>query len=302
MFPGQAPSGFDDLIQRKYNILQQNANAQSLDAAARANLANAQAGSIPATTAANVEESKARGSLYGKQGQEATARSGLYGAQAESEAVRNAWYPNEAAARIALDRSSSNLNNSNALAGPYNYSAGSLDPAVVGAAYSKSQAQFNGGVAPMTYPGGGAPSSMTVNSGAGMITQDDDNSYRRGTARVPGRGPSNVDSVKAKLAPKEAVLNAPAADMMGRGLIAHANALGMARMGMVDPRRVSAAPAGYKRGTSGVGMKKAPPMDAAALTAFLRTMGGGAPQGGMPEAAPVGPGLGMMGQPGMPQS
>ena len=86
------------------------------------------------------------------------------------------------------------------------------------------------------------------------------------------------------------------------GLIAALNAAGAAKMGMVAPRKVTAAPAGYKRGTSAVGMKKAPPMDAAALTNFLRTMGamGGAPQGGPPGAGPVGPGPGMMGAGGLP--
>lgn len=53
-----------------------------------------------------------------------------------------------------------------------------------------------------------------------------------GLAQVPGQGPSNVDSVPAMLAPQEAVLNAPAADMVGRGLIEALNQIGKLKMGM----------------------------------------------------------------------
>jgi hypothetical protein len=58
-------------------------------------------------------------------------------------------------------------------------------------------------------------------------------SYAKGTARVPGKGDGTRDTVPANLAPGEAVLNRPAADMAGRGLIAALNALGAQRMGMV---------------------------------------------------------------------
>lgn len=52
--------------------------------------------------------------------------------------------------------------------------------------------------------------------------------YQRGTAKIAGKGPSNVDSIPAELAPREAVLNAPAADMLGRDKIAKLNAAGNA--------------------------------------------------------------------------
>jgi hypothetical protein len=51
-----------------------------------------------------------------------------------------------------------------------------------------------------------------------------------GTAKVPGKGPPNVDSVPATLAPQEAVLNAGAAQHMGRGAIAMLNSLGAQKM------------------------------------------------------------------------
>jgi hypothetical protein len=59
--------------------------------------------------------------------------------------------------------------------------------------------------------------------------------YATGTARVPGKGAPTKDTVKAKLAPGEAVLNAAAAEMMGRHNIASLNAHGAMAMGM--PRR-----------------------------------------------------------------
>ncbi len=51
-------------------------------------------------------------------------------------------------------------------------------------------------------------------------------SFAKGTSKVPGKGPSNKDSVPAVLAPGEAVLNSGAAQHMGRGAIAALNALG----------------------------------------------------------------------------
>lgn len=54
-----------------------------------------------------------------------------------------------------------------------------------------------------------------------------------GATRVPGKGSPAVDSVPAVLAPNEAVLNAPAADMLGRGLIAALNKVGAQKLGLV---------------------------------------------------------------------
>lgn len=56
--------------------------------------------------------------------------------------------------------------------------------------------------------------------------------FAKGTARVPGKGNGTKDTVKARLAPGEAVLNKPAADMAGRGMIAALNKLGARKMGM----------------------------------------------------------------------
>lgn len=56
--------------------------------------------------------------------------------------------------------------------------------------------------------------------------------FKRGIARVPGKGNGMKDTVKAKLAPGEAVLNKAAADHMGRGLIGALNKAGAQRMSM----------------------------------------------------------------------
>jgi hypothetical protein len=54
-----------------------------------------------------------------------------------------------------------------------------------------------------------------------------------GTARVPGKGSPKKDTVPAKLAPGEAVLNAAAAENLGRGLIAALNAQGAQQLGLI---------------------------------------------------------------------
>lgn len=56
--------------------------------------------------------------------------------------------------------------------------------------------------------------------------------YAKGTAKVPGKGSGKVDTIPAMLAPGEAVLNKPAAQHMGRGLIAALNQMGAAKLGM----------------------------------------------------------------------
>lgn len=56
--------------------------------------------------------------------------------------------------------------------------------------------------------------------------------FAKGTARVPGKGSPKKDTVPAMLAPGEAVLNQPAAEGLGRGLIALLNAAGQQKMGM----------------------------------------------------------------------
>lgn len=59
--------------------------------------------------------------------------------------------------------------------------------------------------------------------------------WAKGIAKVPGKGDGTKDTVKAKLAPGEAVLNKAAADHMGRGLIHALNVMGTRKMGLTPP-------------------------------------------------------------------
>lgn len=85
-------------------------------------------------------------------------------------------------------------------------------------------------------PGGGSfsvsPSGQTFQDATPPEMRDRTRGYARGTARVPGKGDGTKDTVTANLAPGEAVLNKPAAEGMGRGLIAALNAVGAQKMGM----------------------------------------------------------------------
>lgn len=60
-----------------------------------------------------------------------------------------------------------------------------------------------------------------------------DYGFKKGITKVPGKGNGKKDTVKAKLAPGEAVLNKAAADKMGRGLISALNKVGARKMGLV---------------------------------------------------------------------
>lgn len=80
--------------------------------------------------------------------------------------------------------------------------------------------------------------------------------YKRGMARVPGKGSPKKDSVKAKLAPGEAVLNAQAAEMAGRDNIAALNRQGAQQMGMSPGQHNM--PGHYASGTAAVGGSTGP--------------------------------------------
>lgn len=77
---------------------------------------------------------------------------------------------------------------------------------------------------------------------AGVKVEENKIGYKKGTARVdcsagknrvPGKGDGKTDTVKAMLAPGEAVLNRAAAEKLGRGMIKRLNEHGQRKMGMV---------------------------------------------------------------------
>lgn len=82
--------------------------------------------------------------------------------------------------------------------------------------------------------------------------------YSKGTSKVPGKGDGKTDTVAAKLAPGEAVLNKAAAEHLGRPVIDLLNAVGQAKMGLgMTPTQkaetgADAAP-GFAAGTSSIG-------------------------------------------------
>lgn len=77
-----------------------------------------------------------------------------------------------------------------------------------------------------------APATKKGRLGLGIGT-----SLKKGTEKVPGKGDGTKDTVPAKLAPGEAVLNKAAAEFMGRGLIKKLNEMGMHKMGMMEPNQ-----------------------------------------------------------------
>lgn len=120
---------------------------------------------------------------------------------------------------------------------------------------------YNSSPAPM-YPGDGYsqgmahianglmhPSRIFTGDIAPPRQSDGTVHYSTGTARVPGKGLPTKDTVKAKLAPGEAVLNAAAAEMMGRHNIAALNAHGAMAMGMPPATGKGNK---HKAGTSGI--------------------------------------------------
>ena len=124
---------------------------------------------------------------------------------------------------------------------------------------------------------------------------------KQGATKVPGKGPSTVDTVPAMLAPREAVLNEHAADLIGRDKIAAANAIGVAHQkaqgkGMVSSRPAQPKPQKMSGGTHMVGHGKSAKtptkIDPQALLSLMGAMQGGqAGQAGGPPQAPMqGPG------------
>ena len=158
--------------------------------------------------------------------------------------------------------------------------------------------------------------------------------FATGTSRVSAPGDGTVDTTKAKLANGEAVLNKGAAEHLGQPAIQALNAVGMLRMGMVPGQNAQAPQgggAGYAKGTSKAGPKKAtkgdakpaakddkpaakgkdagakpsdtPPLDqidpkmlaAAMQMGLMGQQGGGMPPpGGAPQQMPQGAPMGMM--------
>jgi hypothetical protein len=226
--------GIGAFVAEKYAI-------QRLQAEAAARNSNAQAGLTSAQTrevAANAEAMR----------RQSGSTTGLNEAQTDKTRTETGLLPDESRARVGLnDASAANLNASARGQGIQNDAFSTM--------FNPQQMTSFGMRTPTPPPTGsdglgfglGAVSLTPTISGRSSVRQDPVGSnliedakrlqrapgYAKGTARVPGKGDPRKDTVPAKLAPGEAVLNKPAAETLGRGLITALNKIGAQRMGMV---------------------------------------------------------------------
>ena len=254
------PAGFDELINRKYNIQQQQANAASNlqdtqarlmpgEAAARNNLLGAQAyqtrqqgDQVAPLAGAQIGESQARQFQTRQQGN-------LLGTQNQVEGLRLQPFPTD-----VTDYLFNNFHTGTSDVISHEHAGAIWDQ------HPKVQAHFARGTPNAGPPkgharamvgnaqkgkGGGLaailPALMAAGGGGqgaapggapggapapgGMAPpMPGGMGFFGGTAKVPGKGSGNVDKVPAMLAPHEAVLTHGAADALGRGKIAALNA------------------------------------------------------------------------------
>lgn len=181
------------LASQKYNIMQQQADTAAAAQRSQAGLQAAQANSLGMLAPAQVAEMRARGLLYGSQ-------VGLTDAQAAGARTTAQFLPQTLQSDIDYRNSltqGSSLTN-----------------------LGTAQGQLSA-VGPL------ADQVDFMRRTQGM------RGFKKGTAKVPGKGDGTKDTVNAKLAPGEAVLNKAAAEHMGRGLIEALNKLGAEKMGML---------------------------------------------------------------------
>lgn len=208
-FVAMMPAGFRELLDRKYDILQQQADAGTTSAGASKTAAEATASIAPSTVSENL------------------SRAGYYSAQAAdiplmSESVRDL----NAAQALGLRAEAQTKT-------PY------TEGQIAGATFSSLGMPSTKTSRPVTLEDVLRSSQTpTVNLEptkplSKLGTDDEGQGFAKGIAKVPGKGDGTKDTVPAKLAPGEAVLNKAAAQSMGRGLIAALNAAGARKMGMV---------------------------------------------------------------------
>jgi len=192
---------------------------------AEAGLNNAQAAGIPQNIA--IARQQANTAQFGEM-----ARAPLYGAQANLENTQAQLAPGSALAQNNL--AGAQAGSMNAQTGVTNMHLG---PTTLDAQLWLNQ----------------NPSKTLTDYFAAHPGQAPAGHLATGTSRVSGKGSGMVDTVQAKLAPKEAVLNAGAAEHLGRPVIQALNAIGVAKMGMAPPAddRVKGANAAQTAGKTG---------------------------------------------------
>lgn len=243
------------LLARKYDILQQNADAQNRLSWAQSGLIGAQTQTEPMEAAARATAARGAGAAGFGQAALSQANALQVPGLAQSEIGERTAQAQDLAAHSWLQ-----------------HIQGTGDPNLTGGAnqrwfgddgygYQPNSAQPGGGY---QVPGraqagsnnviGGAqsPGYSTTTNGTSAIRSFDQPvpdqgqgtrfSFDTGTSQVPGDGSPKVDSVSAKLAPGEAVLNAAAAEHLGRSTIDFLNAIGAHKMGLTVGKDSGEAP------------------------------------------------------------
>lgn len=187
-------SEFSRLLQRKYDILGQEAGSGRISAEASAQNAATTASLAPSAIERDMAEAERLRTLTGLMPAESASRIGLESSQA------------------AVNRVTAQPLTAEQFIAAYDLGTGSSSRGM------RRRSVFD--------PDRPARTGLGLDMGTPL-------SFAKGVSKVPGKGDGTQDTVKAKLAPGEAVLNKAAAEGMGRGLIAALNAAGARKMGMV---------------------------------------------------------------------
>jgi hypothetical protein len=311
---------YNPWMAEKYRILAQEADAHAQEARAQTALVNAKTGLLPDESAANVALTQSQAAhtaattktvaplAQAQIGQanagiaETSARTGLLGAQTSQtqqatdymlDPNREIGYNN--AYQYGLLRGDfgdtpgghSAAYGSGVGGGGVTYKATSPSPSFP----ATRPAMPPGGLSSYRPNGGSSPFSLSSSSpilpGYAFAQGHNEGTEEvmeasAGASKVPGQGDGTVDTVAAKLAPGEAVLNKHAAEMLGRGMIKTLNDVGLAKRAMeegaADPSKGSNPQEGYNKGTAKV-PAKAPAKPAAKAA--------GKPKGKMPAVPPA---------------
>lgn len=256
------------LLARKYDILQQNADAQNRLSWAQSGLIGAQTQTEPMEAAARATAARGAGAAGFGQAALSQANALQVPGLAQSEIGERTAQAQDLVGHNWLQHIQGNMYDPN---GPqardanaaanlrwfgdagYGYMGagtdGSAAPGTSGSRWSIPGLAPAGSTAPVPSGGNvvnGNPMAPGAFSATGRIETAGGNAgqprYDTGTSQVPGDGSPKVDSVSAKLAPGEAVLNAAAAEHLGRSTIDFLNAIGAHKMGLTVGKDSGEAP------------------------------------------------------------
>lgn len=221
---GDGLSEIAPFLAQKYRILGQQADAATITAGA--NVQNANANLIGKQAGARLDIANSR-----EIAPNAIANRGMVGAQTKGVLIDNQKNTNLLPVSEYMGQNAPQM-----LYGQVGL--GNMAPApALGAPAPSAVTPFRfgaGGLFSDTAIGGAATSTLKPYDKpvSSSLLDPAEKKYAKGTAKVPGKGSGKVDTVKAKLAPGEAVLNKGAAEHIGRDFIEHINQIGLQKMGM----------------------------------------------------------------------